>query len=82
MSHTTSDALLEAVARLRQLFPEWRFGQLVVNLTMAAGCPQAAALWDVEDDQLLAAAQRLIATNRDRQPLWAEHSAAADQPRE
>src|SRR5260370_13150666 len=26
MSQTTSDALLEAVAQLRVLFPEWRFG--------------------------------------------------------
>ena len=37
MSHTTSDALLQAVAQLRALFPDWRFGQLVANLTTAAG---------------------------------------------
>ena len=82
MSYSTSDALLQAIARLRQLFPEWRFGQLVANLTTAAGCPQAEALWDVEDDQLLTAAQRLIARNRDRQPVLAEPDAAADRPRE
>jgi hypothetical protein len=72
MSSTTSDALLQAVARLRQLFPEWRFGQLVANLATAAGCPQAEALWDVEDEQLLAAAQRLIARNKDRQSVQAK----------
>ncbi len=82
MSHTTSDTLLQAVARLRQLFPEWRFGQLMANLTTAAGCPQAEALWDVEDDRLLAAAQRLIARNSDRQPVQPEPNAAADRPRD
>ncbi len=66
MSQTTSDALLEAVGQLRLLFPEWRFGQMVANLTTAAGCQEPEEIWDVEDEQLLAAAQRLIATNRDR----------------
>jgi hypothetical protein len=67
MSETTSDALLQAVGELRSLFPEWRFGQMVANLTTAAGCQEPEAIWDVEDEQLLAAAQRLIATNRNRQ---------------
>lgn len=67
MSQTSSETLLQAVAKLRELFPEWRFGQLVANLTTAAGCQTPGAIWDVEDEQLLAAAQRLIARNSDRQ---------------
>jgi len=67
MRQTTSDALLQAVTHLRVLFPEWRFGQMVANLTTAAGCQEPEAIWDVEDEQLLAAAQRLIANNRNRQ---------------
>ena len=67
MSQTTSDVLLQAVAQLRALFPEFRFGQLVANLTTAAGGQEPGALWDIEDEQLLAAAQRLIARNRDRE---------------
>ena len=51
------EALLEAIARLRQLFPEWRLGQLVANLTTAAGCQEAEAIWDVEDEELLSAAR-------------------------
>jgi hypothetical protein len=82
MSFTTSDTLLEAVACLRQLFPEWRFGQLVANLTTAAGCQEPEAIWDVEDDRLLAAAQRLIARNKDRQSVLAEQDVTADRPRE
>jgi hypothetical protein len=66
-NETTSAALLEAVAQLRVLFPEWRFGQMVANLTTAAGCQEPEGIWDVEDEQLLAAAQRLIANNSNRQ---------------
>jgi hypothetical protein len=67
MSHTTSDALLQAVVQLSALFPEWRFGQLVANLATAAGCKEPEAIWDIEDEQLLIAAQRLIARNKDRE---------------
>jgi hypothetical protein len=74
MKHKTADALLEAVARLRQLFPEWRLGQLVANLTTAAGCSETEGIWDVEDEQLLDAAQRLIARNKDRLPTQTEPS--------
>jgi hypothetical protein len=69
MSHTTSDALLQALRQLRVLFPEWRLGQLVANLLTAAGCQEMESIWDVEDEQLLSAAQRLIARNSDRQTV-------------
>ncbi len=71
MSHTTADTLLQAIERLRVLFPEWRFGQLVANLMTAAGCQESDAIWDVEDEQLLQAAQRLVANNSDRQTISA-----------
>ena len=60
------DELLQAIAELGVLFPDWRFGQLVANLANAARGPNAEAVWDSEDDELLAAAQRLIENNRDR----------------
>ena len=66
MSHTTSDTLLQAVAQLRALFPEWRFAQLVANLTTAAGCQGPEAIWDVEDEQLLAAIRQHITDLSDR----------------
>jgi len=65
MNAPVQDELLGAVAELRTLFPDWRFGQLVANLALAAG--RDGALWEVEDDQLLAAARRLIDRNRARQ---------------
>ncbi len=60
------DELLQAIAELGVLFPDWRFGQLVANLANAVRGPNAEAVWDSEDDELLAAAQRLIENNRDR----------------
>ncbi len=62
---TTSDDLMEALTELRHLFPDWRIGQLIANVTMAAG--QDGAIWQVEDAQLLEAARRLIERNRIRE---------------
>jgi hypothetical protein len=44
--------LFAALAELSRKYPHWRFGQLVANV---AGWADVDA-WDVEDDQLLAAA--------------------------
>lgn len=66
MSTATTDALLEAIHDLRVRFPQWRMGQLIANLSMAAGFQNPEAIWDIEDDQLLAAARRLIERNPDR----------------
>jgi hypothetical protein len=61
MNPTSGDELLGALAELRALFPDWRFGQLLANLVTAAGGMDAEAIWDIEDEELLAAARRLIA---------------------
>jgi hypothetical protein len=45
--------LLKALAELCQRYPQWRLGQLVANVAGWAD----QDLWDVEDEQLLAAAQ-------------------------
>jgi hypothetical protein len=72
MTSSTSDQLLAAMAELRSLFPDWRVGQLVANLTQAAGRDREGAIWDVEDDELLAAARRLIDRNRPHRAPIAE----------
>jgi hypothetical protein len=66
MSGSVTDELIEALGELRVLFPDWRMGQLVANLTVAAGCTDDGAIWEVEDDRLVAAARRLIDANRGR----------------
>ena len=41
-------------------------GQLVANLVTAAGETESGAIWEIEDERLLAAARRLIERNRGR----------------
>ncbi len=64
MTNTAGDELVAAIGELRVLFPDWRVGQLVANLALAAG--QDGGLWDVDDGDLLAAARRLIERNAAR----------------
>ena len=65
MNIKTTNELIYALCELRCV-PEWRMGQLVANLATAAGNADPNAVWDVEDEQLLAAARRLIERNRGR----------------
>jgi len=60
------------MSELRALFPDWRMGQLVANLVTAAGGTDGGAIWDMEDEQLLAAARRLIERNRERKGVHAD----------
>jgi hypothetical protein len=52
--------LLAALAELGHAHPNWRLGQTMANLAMAAGRLDAGAVWDLEDDEALAAAQQLL----------------------
>ena len=45
--------LLAALAELGQRYPDWRLGQLLANVAGWAD----QDIWDVEDEQLLEAAQ-------------------------
>jgi len=46
--------LLATIAELCQQYPNWRFGQLVANVSDWADQP----IWDVEDEKLLEAARQ------------------------
>ena len=67
MTHeSTRTELLNALAELSLLFPDWRLGQTLANLAMAAGHPESGAVWDLEDSEALVAARRLIDRNHGR----------------
>jgi hypothetical protein len=57
----TRTELLAALAELSRVRPEWRLGQTLANLATAAGRLDAGGVWDLEDDEALAAAKTLIA---------------------
>lgn len=52
--------LLAALLQLTQIRPEWRLGQTIANLAMTAGRLDPGGVWDVEDEEALAAARTLI----------------------
>ena len=56
----TREELLAALAELARLRPEWRLGQTLANLAMTAGRMEASGVWELEDDDALAAAHVLI----------------------
>jgi hypothetical protein len=57
--------LLGILAELCQRYPQWRFGQLVANVAGWAD----QEIWDIEDEQLLAAARlHLESVQHNRNP--------------
>ena len=52
--------LFAALSQLAQIRPEWRLGQTMANLAMTAGRLDPGGVWDVEDEEALAAARTLI----------------------
>ena len=52
--------LLAALSQLGRLRPEWRLGQTLANLAMTAGRMGPGGVWDLEDEEALAAARSLI----------------------
>jgi hypothetical protein len=57
---TTRQELLDALSQLSLLQPQWRLGQTIANLAMTAGRLDATGVWDLEDEEALAAAKMLI----------------------
>ena len=59
-SEETRAELLAALAELGRAHPNWRLGQTFSNLAMAAGRLDAGGVWDLEDEEALTAARRLL----------------------
>lgn len=63
------DVWESVVARLRELrdeYPDVSFGQMIGHLATAVRGPEPGAIWDVEDEELMAAADRWLAYRRRR----------------
>jgi hypothetical protein len=58
--------ILQLLQRLSELTPDVRFGQLIANLSYLAAGPTNEAIWDMEDEQLVAAIRKHIADLSDR----------------
>ena len=64
--------VLHVLEELSEIVPEVRLGQLTANLSYLARGLNQEAIWDMEDQQLLTAAHRLIERNRDRETARAK----------
>lgn len=51
----TNELRQQALAELSAAYPEWRFGQMIANRALIARSPEAESVWDMEDEELLAA---------------------------
>jgi hypothetical protein len=63
---TTRRELLRLLADLSAEAPDLRLGQLVANLATLAHGARVEAIWDAEDEELVAAAERLLNHYRQR----------------
>jgi hypothetical protein len=61
MVEPTRQEILERLARLSELAPDMRFGQLIANLAFIAAGPWDQTLWDLEDNQLLDSVRQMEA---------------------
>jgi hypothetical protein len=55
MSTSTREEVLSRLGELSRACPEMRFGQLIANLAVVARGTEPGAVWEMEDDELLAA---------------------------
>jgi len=58
--------VLQALEELSAEFPEWRLGQMIANLAVVARGATTEAIWDIEDDELLAAIHSQLENRRSR----------------
>jgi hypothetical protein len=65
----TRQHLLHVLSQLSELCPEMRMGQLTANLAALAKGTSAEAVWDVEDEELLAAARKQLLYFQERQDV-------------
>ena len=63
---TERTEIMTELATLNRLCPEMRFGQLIANLAVVARGTEPGVIWDMEDDELLAAAKWQVAELRSR----------------
>lgn len=62
----TQGELLRLVAELSDADPELRLGQMLTNLATQARGSKPESVWDCKDDELVAAARRLLTRLRER----------------
>jgi len=55
MNVAVHDELMDSLAELRRALPSMRLGQLIANMATVSRGAVPGAIWEMEDDELLAA---------------------------
>ena len=66
MTNELRQQVLAALEDLSETYPDWRFGQMIANLATIARGPENESVWDMEDDELLAAVRSQLELFRAR----------------
>ena len=67
----TRNEILDKLAKMSDRYPDWRFGQMVANISHMAKGPKAESIWDVSDEEFLNAMAKHLGT-RSQDPGLAE----------
>jgi hypothetical protein len=66
MTDSLRHDVLQALGELSAEFPDWRLGQMIANLSVVARGATTEAIWDVKDEELLAAIRSQLEKRRSR----------------
>jgi len=77
MINETQRELLKAVEELWNLFPEYRFSQMVSNYALLARTGKVDDIYDCEDDELLEFIRRSVHSRRAALAACQPHSSGA-----
>ena len=55
MTSESRQQVLAALVDLSEAYSDWRFGQMIANLATIARGPESESVWEMEDEELLAA---------------------------
>ena len=61
MTKEQESRFASVLAALSALYPDWRIGQLVANVAWWARGPTNEAIWEIDDEEFLAAAEAHLA---------------------
>ena len=57
---------MKALGEMSDRYPEWRFGQMVSNVSVWGKGATVEDIWDVEDEELLAALKKHLTSAQHR----------------
>ena len=63
--------ILRLLAQISERTPDIRFGQLIANVSYLAVGPTAAAIWEMEDDELITALKKHLSDLSNRHAVVA-----------